>query len=927
MSRGLQFKLILILFLAAWALFELFPTFQYWPLDKDQRQTLQLSDNEQFKWLQAEAIKRGLDLQGGVFLVLEVDPRNTMEGGELVDAVEGARRVIEQRVNQYGVSEANIQKIGMRRLIIELPGLEDITAAMNLVGRTALLRFNLLRPISERDEVLRRIDAAVPRLVAAVYGDSIYTFNEPEQDFETTSESETAATEDVASGSPFDAAPGDEVESPFGGTEPSDEAVEVLAEDESAAHPFAGVRSLSELLQSGPSGDYYVAMDDRPKVDELLLMVNERASELVPKNGEFLFGKPEVFSGRLLIPLFYVNVHPELTGASVEEARVGKGSDLELSQAGRSVINFSVKSDSIRKFSSITRRNRGERLAIILDNVVYSAPVIQAHITDGRSVITGMEDREEARGLAIAIRSGALPAEVEVQEQRYVGPSLGADSIASSQMALSLGGILVILFILAYYRLAGGVAIFGLAINMLLLLASLAGLHGTLTLPGVAGLLLTIGMAVDANVLIFERIREELATGKTARSAIEAGYDRAATAIWDANITTFMTAAVLYQFGTGPIRGFALILGIGIFSSVFTALFVTRAIYELWLTGRTVRDLSIGKSFISNTSMPFMSMAKIWLIVSSVLLSLGIVIMVAFGFNLGVDFAGGTRLEVRFHPPVSVSDVRASLREVQVGDRKLDLTRSEIKTVDQESDILITVKQFPDIDAADVDAALRGHLEASFPQNLDGNWLLGTEVVGPKIGSELKKSAIYAIVASLLGILIYLSFRFEWVFAVAATAALFHDVIFTLGIFSLIRHEITLAVVASVLTIVGYSLNDTIVVFDRIREGLKNYRRLSYSEVLDRSINETLSRTLITSGTTLMVVVSLYLLAGDVLKDFALALIVGILVGTYSSIYIASALVMVWHNRRERLESEAGMARAQAAKSSARGRGAKTTGK
>lgn len=895
MSRGLQLKLLLIVILLGWALYKLYPTFQYWPLDRNDRQALQLSDPEHFDYLQREAIKRGLDLQGGVFLVLEVDPNETLEGVALVDAVEGGRRVIEQRVNQYGVSEANVQKIGDRRLIVELPGLEDIEAAMNLVGRTALLRFNLLRPIAERDEVLRRIDASVPRLVGAAGIDEMDVFETPANANNATTEESNGPSE-----TGIEAAPG--VFDPIEDVEET--AVDTATEEPAPAHPLRGLRSLSGLLQTGPGGDYFVSSSDKPRAEALLNLIHEQAPELIPGHSEFLFGKVENIGGQRLFPLYYLNARPEMTGASVEDARVGRGSDLELDQAGRAIINFSVKSDSVRHFSSITRRNRGERLAIVLDDVVYSAPTIQAHITDGRSVITGMENREEARSLAIAIRSGALPAEVEVQEQRYVGPSLGADAIESSKLAMTIGGGLVIIFILVYYRLAGGVALFGLVVNMFLLMASLAALGGTLTLPGVAGLLLTIGMAVDANVLIFERIREELATGKTARAAIEAGYERAASAIWDANITTFITAAVLYQFGTGPIRGFALILGIGIFTSVFSALFVTRTVYELWLHRRTLKTLSIGRSFIAGTKIPFMSLSKLWLTVSSVLMLVSIAVISVIGFNWGVDFSGGTRLEVRFTPPVAIAEVRQSLQAVPVEDRVLDLTRSEIKTVDRASDILITVKEFPDIDAAVVERSLRAHLETQFGENLTGDWVLGAETVGPKIGSELRSSAIYAVIFALVGILVYLSFRFEWTFAVAATAALFHDVLFTLGVFSIIGHEITLAVVASVLTIVGYSLNDTIVVFDRIREGMKTYRRLSYTEILNRCINETLSRTLITSGTTLAVVSTLYILAGDVLRDFALALIIGIAIGTYSSIYIASALVLIWHNRRASLEGE-----------------------
>ena len=645
-------------------------------------------------------------------------------------------------------------------------------------------------------------------------------------------------------------------------------------------------------------------------VEQVFALIREQRPDLIPTGREFVMGRGENFGGVFLTPVYFINKKPEMTGASVKDARVVRGSDMDINQAGKPVISFEVKPDSVRLFSQLTRRNRGVRMAIILDDVAYSAPVIQAHITDGRSVITGMEDHDEANTLAIAIRSGALPAEVQLQEQRFVGPSLGSDSVNQSMMATAIGGILVIVFMLFYYRTAGVIAIAGLGINLFLLMAAMAYLGGTLTLPGVAGLILTIGMAIDANVLIFERIREELSTGKTARAAIEAGYDRAATAIWDANITTFITAAVLYQFGTGPIRGFALILAIGIFTSVFSALFVTRLLYDLWQNFSPIKSLSIGQSFLKSPKFNFTKYGKMSLSGSATVLSLGVVAMFVIGFNWGIDFAGGTKLEVTFDPPVSVREVRNSLQEVNVAGQTLDLRTAEIKTAERDNDVFITVKQFPNIESTTMDNALRAHLEATFPQNLNGDWVRNSESVGPKIGSELRSAAIYSIIFALVGILIYVSIRFEWTFAVAATFALFHDVLFTLGAFSVIGHEISLPVVAALLTIVGYSLNDTIVVFDRIREGLKGYRNLTYGEVLDRCINETLSRTLITSMTTLVVVLALLFLAGEVLFDFALALVLGIFVGTYSSIYIAAAVLFFWQRKRDTKSQEEALSRA-----------------
>jgi SecD/SecF fusion protein len=901
MSRSLQLKILVLVFLLGWAVYELIPTFQYWPLDKTGRSELKVKDKARFDMLESEAIKRGLDLQGGVYLVLEVDPRRKMDGGELSDAVEGARRVIEQRVNQYGVSEANVQKIGDRRIIIELPGLEDIESAKRLVGRTALLKFSLLRPVKERDEVIRRIDSELAGLLGSLPTTDSTLIPSAMTPAVTPAEAPSTST-----GGLFEPSESGEFEPKTATETPA----ETVAEE--SGNPLAGITSFQALLQDAGNGDLLVTNENRPKVEALLTLIKEKKPGLLLHTGIFLFGKEQNYGAQTLYPMFYVATKPEMTGASVKDARVGKGSGADIAQAGKFIINFEVKADSVRLFSSITRRNRGERLCIVLDDLVYSAPTIQAHILDGRSIITGMENADEARSLAIAIRSGALPAEVEAQEQRYVGPSLGSDSIAKSETAMTIGGVVLLLLILVYYRTAGAVAIAGLVINMTLLMACLAGLHGTLTLPGVAGLILTVGMAVDANVLIFERIREELSTGKTARAAIEAGYERASTAIWDANITTFITAAVLYQFGSGPVRGFALILGIGIFTSVFSALFVTRLIYEMWQAAKPIGTFAIGTALLKHPSINFLGQRFKTTVGSGVALAAGVVTIIVIGFNWGVDFSGGTRLEIRFSKAVSIGEVRSAMKDLPVDGKTVDLTTSEIKTADRGTDILITVKQFPDVESTAIDEALRARLAERFAGNLTGDWLLNSEVVGPKVGSEMKIAAFYSVLFALIGILIYISIRFEWMFAVAATLALFHDVLFTLGVFSMIDHEITLPVVAAVLTIVGYSLNDTIVVFDRIREGLHSYKNMSYMEILNRCINETLSRTLITSITTLVVVLALLIFGGEVLFDFALALVIGIAVGTYSSVFIAAAVLLVWQNYHEKQTAIAARVKAEA---------------
>jgi len=411
---------------------------------------------------------------------------------------------------------------------------------------------------------------------------------------------------------------------------------------------------------------------------------------------------------------------------------------------------------------------------------------------------------------------------------------------------------------------------------------------------------------VDANVLIFERIREELRTGKTVRAAVDSGYARAFRTILDANVTTLITAIVLYQFGTGPIRGFALTLSIGILASMFTALIMTRAVFDFVTDRWNVRDLSIGKSLFRDLGIQFVDVRR-WAFLGSTgiivvgLLSLGI----HRGPNLSIDFEGGTLLEMHFDPAVSIGQLREVLSKVDVAGKTIDLSRSEIKQFGNPNDILLRIERVGENEAA-VSGAVKTTLRGAFPESVKDQetWLRREVDVGPKIGGELKGKAILAILYSMLGILAYISWRFEFRFAVAAIAALFHDVLITIGVFSLLDREISLAVVAALLTIVGYSLNDTIVVFDRIREDLRLFRREAYRAIINRSINETLSRTLITSLTTLVVVLALLILGGEVIGDFALALLLGVMVGTYSSVFVASPILVEWHARKERQERE-----------------------
>ncbi len=850
-----HWKPILIIGLIAAAVMYLYPSLQFYGMSSAERALMETSSPERLADLHRRSLNLGLDLQGGIHLVLEVDLSELPEE-EALDAVDRAQEVIRNRIDQFGVAEPTIQRQGDNRIIVELPGVQDVQRAKDLVGQTALLEFQLLETESERDRVIQRVDAVLD------------------------TESKTAVSDSS------------EKVSETGLFEDSEEADEPLE-----------TRTLSSLL--APIGeDMAFSAKSLPRIRSIL--GDPSTAEILPNDMEFIHSsKAEGPEGNKYYRLYLVRKKPEMTGNVVQDAFVSFGQSVEY--LGQPIVNFTTTDDGVRLFARITGSHVGDRLAIVLDGTVYSAPTIQTRIPNGRSIITGSADEAEAKDLAIVLRAGALPAKVEIIEDRTVGPSLGRDSIEQGKTAAFYSMILVALFMLFYYRLAGVIADIALGLNILFVLAVLSGFHATLTLPGIAGIILTIGMAVDANVLIFERIREELRSGKTVRAAIDSGYNNALSAIIDANLTTLLVGIVLYQFGTGPIRGFALTLCIGIISSLFTAFFVTRTLFDLITRARQSDSLSIGPlALFSGLRFAFLSMRKAAATVSVAVLGLGLVSIVGInGLPLGIDFTGGTLLEVHFEPAVAVKDIRAKMGDVPVDDKILDLSSSEIKQFGSENDILIrTVESETGTDVADgIKQVLKSGFASNIPDELE--WIRRQEKVGPKIGSELSEAAVKAVLVSLLLILIYMAWRFHrFLYGIAAVVALFHDVLITLGLLSLFDIEITLAVVAALLAIVGYSLNDTIVVFDRIRENLHTARKEGFATTLDLSINECLSRTLVTSVTTLMAVLVLMVWGGEVNRDFTITLMIGILIGTYSSVFIATPVVYLGQIYSEQKEKK-----------------------
>ncbi len=567
-----------------------------------------------------------------------------------------------------------------------------------------------------------------------------------------------------------------------------------------------------------------------------------------------------------------------LTGATLTTAQV----QFDQSRFNAPIVGLRFNGEGAKIFAQVTADNVGRRLAIVLDGKVQSAPRIQEPIPGGEAVITGRFTPQEASDLALVLRVGALPAPVYIEEERTVGPLLGSDSIQAGVKATLIGLIAVFVFMIFYYLVPGVIATTALGLNFLIILGGLGLFHATLTLPGIAGILLTLGMAVDANVLIYERIREELKTGRSIRQAISNGYDRAFTAILDANVTTLIAAFLLFQFGTGPIRGFAVTTVIGLTASLFTATIVTRVIFEAlrrsgWLT--QIRMLKL----IGDTSFRFTRIRWFCFTGSLVLVIVGLSVFASRGSAAyGIDFTGGQLQQHRFREAVPLEGVRLALKEA-------GLTEASLQKFGADNEILIRT-------AKDTVAPVQEKLEATFPEN--PSTLVRVEQVGPSVGQDLRRRAAQAIFWALLGISLYVGLRFRsWSFGIAAILALFHDVLITLGALAVTGRPLSLTLVAALLAIAGYSINDTIVIYDRLRETRRTTRKLSLIEMINLSLNRTLSRTVLTTLTTLFAVLSLFFFGGEVLNDFAFALMVGLISGIYSTIYIATPLLLVWQKK------------------------------
>ncbi|SMC64743.1 protein translocase subunit SecDF [Rhizobium sp. RU36D] len=564
-------------------------------------------------------------------------------------------------------------------------------------------------------------------------------------------------------------------------------------------------------------------------------------------------------------------------------------------QTNEPVVTFRFDSRGAQRFAQVTQQNVNRPFAIILDNQVISAPVIREPIVGGSGQISGNFTVDGANDLAVLLRAGALPATLTVVEERTVGPGLGADSINAGVVASGIGAIFVIVFMLAFYGSFGIMANIALAANIVMILALLSLIGSTLTLPGIAGIVLTMGMAVDSNVLVYERIREEVKTGRPLVQAIETGFNKAFATILDANLTTLIAAAVLFFLGSGPVRGFAVTLAVGIVTTVFTAFTMTQWLMAAWFRWKRPKTLPKGvrTGMFDTQNIRFMAVRNYTFALAAALSIASLVGFSTAGVNFGIDFTGGSIVEVKARSgDADLADIRERLSGLNLGD-------IQAQGFGDSQSALIRIQAQEGGENAEQTAItlVRGELEDKYE-------FRRVEVVGPAVSSDLSYTATIGVAVSLLAILVYIWFRFEWQFALGSIVATLHDVILTLGIFVITGIEFNLTSIAAILTIIGYSLNDTVVVYDRLRENLRRYKKMPLDVLIDISINQTLSRTVLTGSTTLLALIALYFFGGEVIASFTLAMIFGVIIGTFSSVYIAAPVLIAFKLRPENFEKD-----------------------
>lgn len=819
---------------------------------------------------------------------------------EVEDAMDRSFTILRTRIDRFGTSQPNIQRLqNTGRIQVELPGAENKERVRKLLQGVAKLEFwevytpeEIIGPLQSINELLVKernstvlenkgprgsaVDTPIEDLSELLSAEESLSHNDPT--------AESIVELDTAAGL----------------------AAQLEGRSDSTGLDSLVNTQLSDLFSS--YGFLVYDLKDTAKINRIF--ARKEVQTFLPSSLKFLWShKPTVLTdGTEVLELMAVRVgrggRAPLEGDVITNARQ------DLDQSTRPAVYMNMNSTGAKKWRKLTSDNINRRIAIVLDNYVYSAPNVQDEIPDGSSVISGNFTLEEAKDLANVLKAGALPAPTRIVEEAVIGPTLGKEAQAQGIISILAGLGIVVLFMIAYYSKGGLVANLALVFNIFFILGILAQWNAALTLPGIAGIVLTIGMSIDANVLIFERIREELRNGVNIKQSIAAGYDKAYSSIVDANVTTFLTGVILYVLGQGPVKGFAITLMIGIACSFFSAVFITRVIVE-WMS-RKGEDSKISfanpfsANLLTNMNVDFMSFRKKAYIFSGAFIALGAVVMILQGgLNLGVDFKGGRSFIVAFNDPVVASDLKTDIMPA------FDNQGTEVKTYGANNVVKITTAFLVNDETDEADRRVEQALISGIESNTglqyvpdasnvgSGTFAIsGSQKVGATIADDIKSASAESVVLALVAIFLYILVRFrKWQYGLGAIIALFHDTLFVTAAFAFAgllgkSFEIDQVIIAAMLTIIGYSINDTVIVFDRIRENLRLNIKRDIVSTFNLSINSTMNRTLITSATTLFVVVILFIFGGEVLRGFSFALIVGIVVGTYSSIFIATPVVI-----------------------------------
>ena len=803
------------------------------------------------------------------------------------ESIISAFEVLRKRIDKFGVTQPNIQRIGTSgRILVELPGAKEVERVKGLLQSTAQLEF---WDAYKGDE----------------FGSFLFQANEVLKEVVQTSAEEETTTETEA-----------------------DAISDIIGDTDAETGEDGTVNPLIDLIRApGYSGGPVLASfeaKDQQKVSEYLNNPKVRAL-LSPEQRyvKFVWGIPQIQQTNEedtqsieLVELYALKGNrenkPQLSGAVITDARQS------YQQNGNPSVSMQMNLKGAKIWEQMTGKafNTGGQIAIVLDDIVYSAPgVTSGPIAGGNSEISGSFTLNEAVDLANVLRAGKLPASADIVQAEEVGPSLGQEAIDSGMKSFLIALTFVLLWMIFYYGKSGLFSNVALLLNILLIFGVLSGLGAVLTLPGIAGIVLTIGIAVDANVLIYERIREELYKGKGQKESVQDGFSNALSSILDANITTGLTALILYTFGTGPIKGFATTLLIGILTSLFTAIFISRLLIDWYLNRGGKLDFSTGmtKGLFRSINLEFLKKRKIAYIISGTIIIAGLASLFTTGLDQGIDFVGGRTYTVRFAQDMNTEEVKSAVNDV--------FNSAEVKTIGSANQLKISTKYKVNENSAEVDAEVQEKLYGAlvpflpdgttYKQFIDAENNIGkmySGKVSPTIADDIKRSSVWAILGSLIVVFLYILLRFKkWQFSLGAVAAVFHDVLIVLGIFSIawkflpFSMEIDQAFIAAILTVIGYSLNDTVVVFDRIREYINEHSSWDFGKIVNSALNSTLSRTLNTSLTTLVVLLAMFVFGADSLRGLLFALIVGVLVGTYSSVFIATPIM---HDTLKRLDKK-----------------------